>query len=55
MPDEEEESELKYLRIIEDIRNKDPELFEKIKHLPKRLVQQKFLAKILKILQLQIH
>jgi len=34
--DEEEESELKYLRIIEDIRDKDPELFEKIKRLPKK-------------------
>lgn len=32
--DEEEESELKYLRIIEDIRDKKPELFEKIKRLP---------------------
>jgi superfamily II DNA/RNA helicase len=35
-PDEEEESELKYLRIIEDIRDKNPELFERIKHLPKK-------------------
>ncbi len=34
--DEEEESELKYLRIIEDIRDKKPELFEKIKRLPKK-------------------
>ncbi len=34
--DEEEESELKYLRIIEDIRDKNPELFEKIKRLPKK-------------------
>ncbi len=34
--DEEGESELKYLRIIEDIRDKNPELFEKIKRLPKK-------------------
>ncbi len=34
--DEAEESELKYLRIIEDIRDKLPDLFEKIKHLPKK-------------------
>ncbi|MFN3307558.1 MAG: helicase-related protein, partial [Candidatus Kapaibacteriota bacterium] len=34
--DEEEESELKYLRIIEEIRDKKPELFEKIKRLPKK-------------------
>ncbi|MFN3740119.1 MAG: helicase-related protein [Thermodesulfovibrionales bacterium] len=34
--DEEEESELKYLRIIEDIRDKNPELFERIKRLPKK-------------------
>lgn len=34
--DEAEESELKYLRIIEGIRDKNPELFEKIKHLPKK-------------------
>ncbi len=34
--DEEEESELKYLKIIEDIRNKDPDLFNKIKQLPKK-------------------
>jgi len=34
--DDEEETELKYLKIIEDIRNNNPELFEKIKHLPKK-------------------
>ncbi|MHA2611539.1 MAG: helicase-related protein [bacterium JZ-2024 1] len=34
--DEEEESELKYLRIIENIRDKNPELFERIKRLPKK-------------------
>jgi len=34
--DEEEENELKYLRIIENIRNKNPELFERIKRLPKK-------------------
>ena len=34
--DETEETELKYLRIIQDIREKDPDLFEKIKHLPKK-------------------
>lgn len=34
--DEEEESELKYLQVIRDVREKDPNLFEKIKHLPKK-------------------
>ncbi len=34
--DEEEESELKYLKIIEDVRDKNPELFERIKRLPKK-------------------
>ena len=34
--DESEESELKYLKVIRDIRENDPELFEKIKHLPKK-------------------
>ncbi len=31
-----EESELKYLREIEDVRDENPELFEKIKRLPKK-------------------
>lgn len=34
--EEEEESELKYLKIIKDIRDKKPDLFNKIKHLPKK-------------------
>ena len=34
--DEAEESELKYLQVIRDIREKDADLFEKIKHLPKK-------------------
>ncbi len=34
--DEDDESELKYVRLIKDIRDKDPELFEKIKRLPKK-------------------
>lgn len=34
--DEDEESELKYLKIIEEIRDNNPELFEKIKRLPKK-------------------
>jgi len=34
--DEDEESELKYLRIIRNIRDSDPDLFEKIKRLPKK-------------------
>lgn len=41
--DEEEESELKYLRIIEEIRDKHPELFEKIKRLPKKARSSKSL------------
>jgi len=34
--DEDEESELKYLRIIRNVRDSDPDLFEKIKRLPKK-------------------
>jgi len=34
--DETVESELKYLYVIKDIRDKDPDLFEKIKRLPKK-------------------
>jgi len=34
--DEAEESELKYLQVIRDIRENDPDLFEKIKHLHKK-------------------
>ncbi|MBI5417121.1 helicase, partial [Candidatus Poribacteria bacterium] len=34
--DETEESELKYLQVIKTIRDKEPDLFEKIKHLPKK-------------------
>ena len=34
--DEHEESELKYLQIIRDIRDKNPDLFAQIKHLPKK-------------------
>ena len=34
--DEEEDSELKYLQVIRDIREKNPVLFEKIKHLPRK-------------------
>jgi superfamily II DNA/RNA helicase len=33
---EDEESELKYLRVIKDIRDKDPDTFEKVKRLPKK-------------------
>jgi len=34
--DEAEESELKYLQVMKDIRDKNPDLFEKIKRLPKK-------------------
>ncbi|MEA3429486.1 MAG: helicase-related protein, partial [Thermodesulfobacteriota bacterium] len=34
--DEAEESELKYLQVIKNIRDKNPDLFEKIKRLPKK-------------------
>ena len=34
--DDAEESELKYLQVIRDIRENDPDLFEKIKHLPQK-------------------
>lgn len=46
--DEEEESELKYLRIIEDVRNKNPELFERIKRLPKKARSAKIFPQSLK-------
>lgn len=34
--DEEEESELRYLKIIREVRDNNPELFEKVKRLPKK-------------------
>ncbi|MBI2841874.1 MAG: helicase [Armatimonadetes bacterium] len=34
--DEDEESELKYLQVIRDIRDNDPDLFNRIKQLPKK-------------------
>lgn len=34
--DSEDESELKYLQIIRGIRDNDPDLFEKVKHLPRK-------------------
>ena len=34
--DETEESELKYLHVIKEVRDKNPDLFEKIKRLPKK-------------------
>jgi len=34
--EEDEDSELKYLKILRDLRDKNPELFEKIKFLPKK-------------------
>lgn len=34
--DEEDESELKYLQVIKGIRDNDPDLFEKVKRLPKK-------------------
>ena len=46
--DEEGESELQYLRVIEDIRDKNPELFEKIKHLPKKARSGKIFSQSLK-------
>jgi hypothetical protein len=47
-PEEEEESELKYLRLIEDIQKNNPELFEKVKHLPKKARSAKVLSEPLK-------
>ena len=46
--DEEGESELQYLRVIEDIRDKNPELLEKIKHLPKKARSGKIFSQSLK-------
>ncbi|WP_022854855.1 helicase-related protein [Thermodesulfobacterium thermophilum] len=48
LQDEEEESELKYLKIIEDVRDKNPELFERIKRLPKKARSAKVISKSLK-------
>ena len=42
--DEAEESELKYLKVIKDIRDKDPDLFQKIKLLPKKARTAKILS-----------
>jgi len=44
--DQEEESELKYLYVIRDIRENHPRLFEKIKHLPKKARSAKACADI---------
>jgi superfamily II DNA/RNA helicase len=46
--EEEGESELKYLRFIEDIRNENPELFERIKRLPKKARSAKMFSKSVK-------
>ena len=48
LQEEDGESELKYLRIIEDIRNKEPDLFEKIKLLPKKARSAKEFSEQLK-------
>jgi superfamily II DNA/RNA helicase len=45
-----EESELKYLHAIRDVRENDPELFEKIKHLPKKARTAKTIKEIQKAL-----
>lgn len=45
MEEEEEESELKYLRVIENIRDNNPELFERIKRLPKKARSAKLWTK----------
>lgn len=34
--DEDDTSELKYLKAIKDLRDKEPDIFEKIKRLPKK-------------------
>ncbi|PNR90305.1 MULTISPECIES: helicase-related protein [unclassified Petrotoga] len=47
-PEEEKESELKYLRLIEDIQKNNPELFEKVKQLPKKARSAKVLSEPLK-------
>lgn len=45
---DEDESELKYLKIIEDVRNNNPDLFEKIKQLPKKARSSKKYSDIYK-------
>ncbi len=47
--DEGETSELKYLTLIRDIRDQQPELFEKIKRLPKKARSGKALLQICQI------
>ena len=37
-----EESELKYLHVIKEIRDRNPDLFEKVKHLPKKARTAKY-------------
>jgi superfamily II DNA or RNA helicase/HKD family nuclease len=44
--DEAEASELKYLRVIREIREHDPALFEKIKHLPRKARTAKAAAEL---------
>ena len=44
--DESEESELKYLHVIKELRDKNPDVFEKIKHLPKKARTAKIDAKL---------
>ncbi|MEM5800994.1 MAG: helicase-related protein [Candidatus Aenigmatarchaeota archaeon] len=44
--DEIEESELKYLKVIEKVRDEDPTLFEKIKRLPKKARASKSLKSL---------
>ena len=41
---ENEESDLKYLHIIRDIRDNEPEVFERIKRLPKKARTARFLC-----------
>lgn len=42
----EEESELKYLQIIKKIRDEDPELFKRVKHLPKKARSAKLMSSV---------
>ncbi|SHK36269.1 helicase-related protein [Thermocrinis minervae] len=46
--EEEEESELKYLRIIEKIRDENPKLFKKIQNLPKKARSAKIIPQSLR-------
>ena len=49
--EDEDESELKYLNVITEIRDKDEELFNKIKHLPKKARSSRLIEESMRLAQ----